>query len=89
MSQRKKIVMIILSVLGFHIGLQYFYAGLTKKALLMLIFYWPCMVLGWVFLPVAWYLLIVQAALMVMAVRDFIKLIKGNLLDGNGLPIVN
>jgi len=89
-SPKNKTIMMILSIFGFHLGLQYFYAGLTKKALLMLILYWPCMVIGWVFFLIGgFFLVIVQALLVVMAVKDFLKLLKGEMLDSDGLRIVD
>jgi len=89
-SPKNKTMMMILSIFGFHLGLQYFYAGLTKKAMIMLVLYWPCMVIGWIFFFVGgFFLVVVQALLVVMAVKDFLKLLKGELLDSNGLRIVD
>ncbi|MCL2628853.1 MAG: hypothetical protein FWD44_09205 [Oscillospiraceae bacterium] len=88
-SPKKKAITMLL-FLFVHIGLPYFYAGNTKKGMLYLLLYWPTMVLGWILFLVFFGvpLLIVNFILLIGAIRDFIKLVKGDFLDGDKLPIV-
>ena len=82
--------MVLLSIFGFTIGLQHFYAGNTRKGIIFLVLYWPFFVIGWILfvMLIGIVPLIICLALAVWAITDFIKLLQGKYLDGNNLPIV-
>ena len=88
-SPKSKAVTLLL-FLFVHIGLPYFYIGNTRKGTIYLLLYWPTMVVGWIlfFLILGIPILLFNLVLLTLAVVDVIKLFKGELLDGNKLPIV-
>jgi len=86
-SSRNKMVMMVMFLL-IAFGLPYFYAGLPKKGLLMLCLWWPSMLLGIVFLPILWWMLIINICLFVMIIKDFVRLANNMMLDGKGLVIM-
>jgi len=90
-SPKSKIVMIVLTLVGFSVGLQHFYAGNNKKGVLYLLVFWPCNFIGWfLFVMLIGILpLLVSLSLLAWAIVDLAKIFQGRYLDGDGLPIVN